>query len=102
VQRKGSLTLLEEWLLAEIIWQDADSFREVVIAPLREVRKLRQAPAHTFTADKFSMDYYDHRKKLLWAVFNSVSNIRSTFAKHPKARNIKVPAWLNEEAIDVF
>jgi hypothetical protein len=48
------------------------------------------------------MDYYDHRKKLLWAVFNSVSNIRSTFAKHPKARNIKVPAWLNEEAIDVF
>src|SRR5262249_37070529 len=102
VQRKGSLTLLEEWLLAEMVWQDADSFRTVVIGPLREVRKLRQAPAHTFTADKFSMHYYDSRKELLWAVFNSLSNIRATFAKHRYARDISVPAWLNDEAIDVF
>jgi hypothetical protein len=92
--------LLEEWLFAEIIWQD--SFRDVVIAPLREVRKLRQAPAHTFTADKFSTEYYDTRKRLLWAVFNSLSNIRATFAKHSSARDIKVPTWLDDEVIDVF
>jgi hypothetical protein len=102
VQRKGSLTLLEEWLLAEIVWQDADGFRDVVISPLREVRKLRQTPAHTFTADKFSTDYYDSRKRLLWAVFNSLSNVRATFAKHPSAGDIKVPTWLDDESIDVF
>ncbi len=102
VQRKGSLTLLEEWLRAEIAWNDVDEFRNVVIAPLREVRRLRQAPAHTFTTDRFSMDYYDSRRKLLWAVFNSLSNIRVTLAKHPSALDIKVPSWLDSEEIDVF
>jgi hypothetical protein len=94
--------MLEEWLLAEIIWDDANEFRKVVIAPLRDVRRMRQEPAHTFTADRFSADYYDSRRKLLWAVFNSLSHIRVTLAKHPSARDIKVPSWLDDEAIDVF
>ncbi len=102
VQQKNSLTLLDEWLRAEIIWDDADEFRKIVIEPLHEVRKLRQKPAHTFTTDRFSTDYYDSRRKLLWAVFNSLSNIRATLAKHPSARDIKVPSWLDDEGIDVF
>ena len=102
VQRKGSLTLLDEWLRAKIIWDDANEFRKVVIAPLREVRRLRQQPAHTFTTDRFSTDYYENRRKLLWAVFNSLSNIRAAFAKHPNAGSIKGPSWLDDEAIDVF
>jgi hypothetical protein len=101
VQRKGSLTLLDEWLRAEIVWDDANEFRKIVIAPLREVRRLRQEPAHTFTTDRISTNYYDSRRKLLWAVFNSLSNIRATFAKHPSARDIKVPSWLDDEVIDV-
>lgn len=102
VERKGSLRLLEEWLLSEIVWKDEKAFRDVVIAPLREVRKLRQAPAHTFTADKFSTEYYDTRRKLLWSVFNSLSNVRRTFAKHPDTKDIKSPPWLDEDEIDVF
>jgi hypothetical protein len=102
VQRKGSLTLLDEWLRTKIIWDDPNEFRKVVIAPLREVRRLRQQPAHTFTTDHFSTDYYEKRRKLLWAVFNSLSNIRATFAKHPRAGSIKAPSWLDDEAIDVF
>jgi hypothetical protein len=102
VQQKGSLTLLEEFLRAEIEWSDVNAFRDVVIKPLRKVRKLRQEPAHTFTADHFSTNYYRDRKDLLRAVFNSLSNIRATFAKYPSARSIAVPTWLNDEAIDVF
>ena len=102
VHRKGSLTLLDEWLGTEIFWEDVNEFRKVVIAPLREVRKLRQQPAHSFTTDRFSTDYYENRRKLLWAVFNSLSNIRSVFANHPNARAIEAPSWLDNEAIDVF
>jgi hypothetical protein len=102
VQRKGTLTLLEEWLLQEIIWDDPAAFREVVIQPLREVRRLRQAPAHTFTSDAFSEDYYKKRKQCLWSIFNSLSNIRGTFARHPKASVVDVPDWLDEGSIDVF
>ncbi|NJM33633.1 MAG: hypothetical protein HC850_01795 [Rhodomicrobium sp.] len=102
VQRKGTLTLLEEWLLSEITWSDEKEFREVIIDPLRQVRKLRQTPAHTFTKDNFSIDYYDRRKNILWSVFNSLSNIRVTFGKHPNAAEIEQPAWLDNESIEVF
>lgn len=102
VTRKGTLSLLEEWLLNEIIWEDTDAFREVIIKPLRQVRRLRQTPAHTFTADTFSMSYYKERKRIMWSVLNSLSNIRATFAQHPRACNVEIPSWLDEERIDVF
>jgi len=102
VQRKGTLTLLEKWLRQEINWGDPAAFRKVIIQPFREVRRLRQAPAHTFTSDAFSEDYYKKRKQLLWSIFNSLSNLRGTFAKHPNAFGIKIPDWLDEGRIDVF
>lgn len=102
VKRKGTLALLEEWLLKEIIWNDPDALREVVIKPLRQVRRLRQAPAHAFTTDNFSTEYYQKRKRLLWEVFNSLSNIRATFAKHPLAQPVEIADWLDNERIDVF
>jgi hypothetical protein len=102
VQRKGTLTLLEEWLLKDIVWNDPAAFRKVVIQPLREIRSLRQTPAHTFTPDAFSGDYYKNRKGCLWSILNSLSNIRGTFAKHPSATHIKIPEWLDEGSIDVF
>jgi hypothetical protein len=74
----------------------------VVIEPLREVRRLRQKTAHVFTKDNFSAEYHGKRKRLLWAVFNNLSNIRATFARHPSACNIKIPKWLDDGGIDVF
>jgi hypothetical protein len=102
VQNKGTLTLLEEWLLREIIWDDPDAFRKVVIGPLREVRRLRQKPAHIITKDAFSAKYHQARKRLLRDVFNSLSNLRVTFARHPSACNIQIPDWLDDGRIDVF
>ncbi|MBA4203874.1 MAG: hypothetical protein C0457_02690 [Polymorphum sp.] len=102
VQKKGSLALLEEWLLSQIEWEDEESFRNVVIEPLRRVRRERQKPAHEFVDDEHSPDYRKNRKKILWDVFNSLSNIRSTLASHPLAKDIEIPAWLDGENFDVF
>jgi hypothetical protein len=102
VQKKGTLTLLEEWLLQEITWSDPAAFRKAVIQPLREIRSLRQKPAHAFTPDTFSAEYHTKRKQLLWSAFNSLSNIRATFAKHPSASNIPIPDWLDDGSIHVF
>ncbi|THD44001.1 MAG: hypothetical protein E7774_11605 [Bradyrhizobium sp.] len=102
VEKKGTLRLLEEWLLKELVWNDPAAFREIIVKPLRSVRRLRQTPAHTFTPDAFSADYYTNRKQLLWSVFNSLSNIRATFAKHPTAGDIQIPEWLDNGRIDVF
>jgi hypothetical protein len=102
VQKKGTLTLLEDWLLQEITWDDPKAFRDVVIRPLREVRRLRQKPAHAFTSDAFSMEYREKRKRLLWDVFSSLSSIRVTFAKHPQAGHVEIPDWLDRTDFDVF
>jgi uncharacterized protein YfbU (UPF0304 family) len=102
VQNKGTLTLLEEWLLTEVTWESEAAFREVVIQPLRDVRRLRQKPAHKFAQNEFSFEYQKERRRLLWSVFNSLSNIRVTLAKHPLASSIKVPDWLDENKFDVF
>jgi hypothetical protein len=102
IQRKGTLTLLEEWLAKEIVWSDMDGFRKVIIKPLRTVRRSRQTPAHAFTKNNFSVEYHDRRKHILWAVYNSLSNIRRTFARHPRACDIEVPDWLDNGRIDVF
>jgi len=102
VQSKGTLTLLEEWLQKEIIWSDQKAFRETIIQPLRKVRRLRQAPAHAFISDAFSASYRRERKEILWNVLNSLSNVRSTFARHPKGRGVQIPEWLDTDGIDVF
>ena len=102
VTRKGTLSLLQEWLLSEIVWDDPDDFVRVVIKPLRRIRKLRQTPAHSFTSDDFSLEYYEKRKQLLGEVLNSLSNIRLVLAKHPKASSVTISDWLDSDAIDVF
>ena len=93
---------MEEWLLKEITWDDPNEFREVVIQPLRKARRLRQTPAHTFTQDAFSTEYHSTRRQLLSAVLNSLSNIRASLDKHPRANHIQIPDWLNNGQIDVF
>lgn len=102
VTRKGTLSLLQEWLLKEISWDDPDAFLEIVVKPLRRIRRLRQAPAHRFITDNFSLEFYESRKQLLGEVLNSLSNIRATFAKHPRSKNIDIPDWLDSGVIDVF
>jgi hypothetical protein len=102
VIRIGTLRLLEEWLRKEIIWENLDEFTAVIIKPLKEVRRLRQKPAHAFTTDNFSVEYYNKRRRLLWNILNSLSNIRATFAKHQLAQDVKVPDWIDNEKIDVI
>lgn len=51
---------------------------------------MRQTPAHAFTIDNFSREYHEKRKRLLLDVFNSLSNIRATFARHPRAPDVEL------------
>lgn len=102
ITRKSTIALLEEWLLAQIEWEDNKKASELIIGPFRRVRKERQKPAHEFTIDRFSVDYRQKRERLLWEVFNSLSNIRRALTSHPNAQSINVPSWLDEDEIDVF
>jgi hypothetical protein len=101
VTQKGTLRLLEEWLTKHICI-GGENGPSIVVAPLKEVRKLRQSPAHRFVDDEFSIQYQDKKEKLIADVYRSVSNIRRFFQTHPKARNYKFPDNLRPENLVIF
>jgi hypothetical protein len=75
VNQKGTLRLLEEWL-TKYIRIKSENGPAIILAPLKEVRKLRQNPAHRFVDDEFSIKYQDRKEKLIADVYWSISNIR--------------------------
>lgn len=101
VTQKGTLRLLEEWLTKYIRIQ-AENGPVTIVAPLKEVRKLRQSPAHQFVDDEFSIKHQDKKERLIMEVYRSVSNIRMFFQTHPKAHNYEFPDHLKPEHLVVF
>jgi len=92
--QKGTLRLLEEWL-TKYINIKRENGPAVVIASLKEVRKLRQSSAHKFV--------YQHKKQELIAeVYRSISNIRMFFQTHPKAQGYEFPDHLKLEHLVAF
>lgn len=102
VRNRGSLAMLQEWLLNSAKWESESRFKEVVMQPLLTVRNLRQKPAHSFTTNSHSENFTRKRKELLWSVYNSLANMRRAFQTHPDRSSIEVPYWLDSERIDVF
>lgn len=87
VTRKGSIQLLSDWIGATIGVDDADVVDEVIGA-LREVRRLRQSPAHAVKEDVFDHAYVKRQRELIVKAYKAVRAIRLLFANHPRARRI--------------
>jgi hypothetical protein len=98
---KGTLRLLEEWLTKRIRIY-VENGPATILAPLKEIRTLRQGPAHKFVDDEFSLQYQKKKEKLILDVYISISNIRMFFQTHPRARNYAFPEHLKAENILVF
>jgi hypothetical protein len=101
VVQKGTLRLLEEWL-TKYIRIDSENGFGVIVEPLKEVRKLRQSPAHKFVDDEFSIKYQDKKQELIGKVYQSVANVRMFFQTHPKTRGYEFPDHLKLENLVVF
>jgi len=94
-------SLLEEWL-TKYIRINGENGPAIVIAPLKEVRNLRQSPAHKFVDDEFSIKYQDKKEELIAEVYRSLSNIRMFFQTHPKAQGYQFPDHLKLEHLVIF
>lgn len=98
---KGTLRLLEEWITKRIRMKEIDG-PATIVKPLKEVRQLRQGPAHKFVNDEFSIKYQTAKEKLILDVYISVSNIRMFFQTHQKAQGYQFPDYLKAENIVIF
>jgi hypothetical protein len=97
-ERKGTLSLLKDWLTKRIRLEDADGPAKIV-APLRQVRKERQPRAHSVVPDDFSRKYQRRKQELIKDVYISISNVRILFQTHPDARNYEFPESLDPKNI---
>lgn len=84
---------------SKIRWNDAEEAVAAIIGPLKQVRALRQGPAHKVEADKFSQDYDAQQHDIVRGVYASLMHLRRTLAKHPKAPKIEIPDWISEGRI---
>lgn len=89
---KGSLVMLSEWLNRNI--KTSINIDEVIIKPLRNIRKIRQVPAHELTNNKYDIDVYKKQNDLVIETYRAIRGIRLLFSNHPKANKIEIQEWL--------
>ena len=92
VEVKGSLQLLNDWLVRhfpDVVAEDVAS----IMAPLREVRKLRQKPAHRIRTDNYDKKFYGQQDELVWRVYRSLKRLRQLLASDPAASEYSSPVW---------
>ena len=100
VHAKGTITILDDWLrkcFKTPDWQPWDESLQC----LREIRKMRQKPAHAVDENVFDQKYVHEQRKLMIRAYSALRVLRSIFARHPnvKAATIEVPDWLEKGLI---
>jgi hypothetical protein len=100
VRRLGTLRLLESWLRANYRTSIGEDVAVEVVAPLREVRKLRQKPAHALRQNEYDQSYSTEQTRIVGATCRALTMLRLIFWSHPRARNTyNPPAWLDGDKI---
>lgn len=89
---KGSLVMFEEWLNKNIATNE--NISEIIIKPLRNIRKIRQKPAHELTSNEYDISLYQKQIDLVNEIYTAVRAIRLFFSNHPLAKDIEIPKYL--------
>ncbi len=89
---KGSLVMFDEWLDKNIATNENTS--EIIIKPLRNIRKIRQKPAHELTSNEYDISLYQKQIDLVNEAYTAVRDIRLFFSNHPLAKDIEIPEYL--------
>lgn len=100
IQRPGTIQLLEEWLRTRYRTADGEDVSREVLEPLREVRKLRQKPAHALRGNEYDRSYPMQQDEILGRACRALTQLRVIFWSHPRARErYSPPAWLDGDRI---
>jgi hypothetical protein len=98
VERKGTITLLEEWLRKRFVLVDRSGF-DTVVKTLRHVRKERQPSAHILIQNEYDVVFYEKQKTLIRDLYVALRHLRLVLALNPEASKCEVPRWLQDALI---
>lgn len=101
INSKGTIQLLEQWFQKEMRFSDPEPFNRM-IAQFKNVRKLRQNPAHKPEDSKFDHNIFKEQRKLAFAAYGAVRVIRLMLANHPLTKSHTIPDWLYKAEIWPF
>jgi hypothetical protein len=100
VQNKGTLQILDDWMKTFYETDDWTPWDDVMKA-FREIRKLRQKPAHSVNENEFDQKYFHLQRDLIIRAYEAMRVLRMIFQSHPLVveADIKIPKWLDEGKI---
>lgn len=101
VERKGTLTALEEWLNKFFKYKD-ENIPSYIMQPLRKVRNERQTPAHKIVSNQYDKDYYEKQLEIMEECYFSLKSIRKNLQSHPEAKYIELNDSIDSENIKFF
>lgn len=89
VRPKGTITILEEWVGKFFKPSDPQPMQELFNA-FKEVRKLRQKPAHSVNPDKFDQSYFKTQRDLIIKAYGAIRTIRLILSNHPRVKGANI------------
>lgn len=82
VTPKGTIQILESWI--DKYFHPADHKPiENMMKTFREVRQLRQRPAHKVNADSFDQELFKRQREIVVKAYDAVRTLRLMLANHP-------------------
>ena len=97
---KGSLVMLKEWMFKNV--RANYDMEEIIINPLKNIRKIRQVPAHELYNNEFDINLYEEQKNLVEDVYEAIYALRRLFMGHPLTKNVEIPEVLTKRNDIVF
>lgn len=85
VKAKGTIVLLEEWVASKFRLRDDPKILDDMFRGLREIRKLRQLPAHSLKPNEYDAALFEEQRQLFHRAYSSLRTLRMVIANHPKA-----------------
>ena len=95
LRQKASISMLDEWLSLRYPTASPEE-RLAIIKPLREVRRLRQKPAHRIEQDTYDRKFYALQDELIWKVYEALRNLRCLLATDPFVSSYEPSFWVRE------
>ena len=97
---KGSIEMLEDWMEVNCYATNQkgfEIFKKYISGAFRNVRKIRQVPAHKLYDNKHDKSVYRQQNELITEIYNAVKTLRMLLSKHPKAKAVEIPDELRDE-----
>ena len=90
LRQKASISMLDEWLCLRFSSASLEE-RLAIVKPLREVRGLRQKPAHKIVKNKYDKEFYARQDDLVWKVYGALRKLRCLLATDPSVSGYEPP-----------